>query len=303
MGTKNYEPFLFFDVFWDFFSKIGKIDNFQKFGQNSNFLLNTCIIVLPQLYWAIIYQFLKISTKFLIFQIFDLKIAKKFDKFIEFFWKLVFQVPTPQTRLANIKLMPKYDVQVFRLKPVFCQLSGFFVYFDAISSISVVSQFFHLKCFDLTVFLTFRPWNPQYIHFWFSRSLAQCASVISFTPSVGDQNHTSLSLWSPEIGCEMILVRYHCRWTKCCASFSYRVISLNISWKKKYIKFKTQFVRLYYVSGHRQTHEEIFMIYLRIETCVTSVSRTYKTITLHMITHKKNHKLSIREKTACFLLH
>ena len=74
-----------------------------------------------------------------------------------FFESWFFQVPTPQTRLANIKLLLKYEVEVFQLKPVFCQLSSFFVYFDAISSISVVSQFFHLKCFDLTVFLTFRP--------------------------------------------------------------------------------------------------------------------------------------------------
>ena len=42
----------------------------------------------------------------------------------------------------------------------------------------------------------------------------------------------------------------------------------------------------YYVSEHRQTHEDVFMIHLRIETCLTSLSRTYKTITLHMITHK-----------------
>ena len=43
----------------------------------------------------------------------------------------------------------------------------------------------------------------------------------------------------------------------------------------------------YYVSEHKHIHEEIFMICLRIEKCLTSVSRTYKTITLHNITHKK----------------
>ena len=79
-------------------------------------------------------------------------------------------------------------------------------------------------------------------------------------------------------------------------------IKLEYFLKKKYIKFKTQFVRLYYVSGHRQIHEEIFMIYLHIETCVTSVSRTYKTITFHMITHKTISSLYER-KPHVFLLH
>ena len=129
MGTKNYKPFLFFDVFEIFSQNLVKSTIFKNFGQNPNFLLNTCIILLPQLCWTIIYQFLKNLTKLLVFQIFDLKIAKKFDEFIEFFWKLVFQVPTPQTRLAIIKLLLKYEVKVFQLKPIFCQLSSFFCLF------------------------------------------------------------------------------------------------------------------------------------------------------------------------------
>ena len=51
-------------------------------------------------------------------------------------------------------------------------------------------------------------------------------------------------------------------------------------YKIQFGRFLLNLESFYYVSEHRQTHEEFFMIYLRIETCLTSVSRTYKTITL-----------------------